>query len=152
MALEILAVVGLKTRRNPSRQTLTNNRRCGSDVYRTGQSVFTKENPLRAAQHLDLLEIKQAQSGLTATSVVNAIDKHADRLLKRLVSADRDTAHADNGIHRVLTHRKIRHISAQLAEAADGGILNQLTTDCRDRNRHVLQTFCPLLRGHHDLF
>ena len=105
MALEILATISLKTRRNASRQIVTNNGRSGSDVYSAGQGVFSKENPLRATQYLDLLEIEQAQPGLTAASVMNTIDKHTDRLLKRLVSTNRDTAHTNGGIYRILTDR-----------------------------------------------
>ena len=152
MAFEVLAVIGLKARGNATRQALAYHRCCRTHIDGTGQRVLAKENALWATQDFHLLEVKETDTRLPASTEIHAVEKKAYRLLKRLVRADGDTAHGDDRIHRILCHREVRHVGTQFTQASDRSVLNQLTADCRHRNRHVLQTFGPLLSRDHDLF
>ncbi len=118
--------------------------------------VLAEERALRAAQHLDALDVEEVERRRRRPRVEDAVDVQADARLDAVVGeperraqpADVDGRVARVG--RVELHGRQQFLQAVDVEVARVG--DQSAADHRDGNRHLLREFLGSPRRHHDPF
>ncbi len=143
-----LAVVIVATAHRNFRAELVG--RCARDeIHRTGEGAATKERRLRAADHLDPLEVVEAVAADRARHE-DAVDEEGGIRLAldvRHAADDRPVTDAAEG----RAEGKSSGIARHVANVEHAALLDLLLGDGRDRKRHLLLRFANAAGGHRDL-
>src|SRR5690606_19206840 len=111
----------------------------GLDDDRAADCVAPVEPPLRALEHLDLLDVEQVLVELRRIDLLYAVDDDRDRGFG--VARLGDAANDDERVARVL-RRDQRDVRGQVDEVLrleDARVLDRVRRECGDRGRSVLQ-------------
>src|SRR5690606_38417833 len=128
-------------------------RAAGDHVDHAGRGVLAEHRALRALEHLDPLDLAQVAEADAVTRPVHAVDDDTHRRLQADVVADRaDAADARGGDRLALGagDGQAGHQDLHVLDVAHAGVLQQLLVQRGYRDRHVLQRFLALLRGHRE--
>ena len=120
---------------------------------RAGRRVLAEQRALRAAQHLDALDVDEIERRRRGPRVQHAVDVVADAGLDAVVREAERRAEAADVDARVARIRRIELDGRnQLLDAVDverARFRDQLAVDDGDRNRHFLHGFfAPARAGH----
>ena len=97
-----------------------------SQIEGTGDRVLSEQDTLRAAQHLDALEVKERRTQLTWSAQIDAVNISSDRLLKSLVNLRAHTADEHVGAYSSFTHGEVRYIDLQISNARKHSLVELL--------------------------
>ena len=123
-------------------------RQARDHVNGTGSRVLAIERALRAAQHLDSLEVDQVEYRIAGTPGVNAVDEQADAAFNAVVlAAAAQAADRERRQPRIdRDHGQARHPLRQVGDRAQSGSRQVVTRQRHQRDRHVERTFLAVTR------
>ena len=126
----------------------------GRDVDRARGGVLAEQRPLRAAQHLDLLQVDQVELRLAGAPIIDVVDIEADAVLQPVIG-QRDiaakAADIDIGVARVeAEHLQAGHDLLDLGQRIIARGLQRFGADDGQRDRHILRAFVAAAGGHDD--
>ena len=127
----------------------------GDNVYRATFGIAPKKGALRSFKHFDVLNIIKRCSQTLRAPHIHTVHINADALIARWLVAVGQNTHAAHVNDKRARTRKERGDAqrrngaiAQIKQRLYVAIFNTLTTQNRDRDRHILQIFRSFLGGH----
>ena len=114
------------------------------DAHGAAERVLAEQRALRAAQHLDALDVEQVQDGALRTAVVDVVDvdRHAGLERQRVVAQadaanERGGRRAPAGAER--RDDRVRHERVEIERARRAARFEHVARERRDRERRLLQ-------------